>query len=325
MSNHKIAETAGRIMATNIPTVGLNDTIKDIHKQLKTQVKNYESIGYTYVVNQKNILRGVISIKELYCLEQDKKASQVMTRELVTAKLHTDQERVALLAIQHNIRSIPVIDPNGVFQGVVTSDTILNVLHNESIEDTLKSVGISNINNSAINILKANAITHFNKRGPWLLGGLAGGLLAAYTVRQFESYLEAQILLAAFIPTIVYMADAVGSQTQTIFIRSLSLQNRLNLGKYITREINIVFLLAIVLGVFSALLGAIVLQALNLGLILGVSIFFTIIMASVIAVLLPLILSKLKIDPAIASGPFATVIRDILSLLIYFLVISVLV
>lgn len=156
---------------------------------------------------------------------------------------------------------------------MVTSDTILNVLHNESIEDTLKSVGISNINNSAINILKANAITHFNKRVPWLLGGLVGGLLAAYTVRQFESYLETQILLATFIPTIVYMADAVGSQTQTIFIRSLSLQNRLNLSKYITREINIVFLLAIVLGVFSALLGAIVLQALNLGLILGVSIF----------------------------------------------------
>lgn len=325
MSNHKIAETAGRIMAANIPTVGLNDTIQDIHKQLKTKVKNYESIGYIYVVNKKNILRGVISIKELYCLEPDKKASQVMSRDLITTKLHTDQERVALLAIQHNIRSIPVIDPNGVFQGVVTSDTILNVLHNESIEDTLKSVGISNINNPAINILKANAVTHFNKRAPWLLGGLAGGLLAAYTVRQFESYLEAQILLAAFIPTIVYMADAVGSQTQTIFIRSLSLQNKLNLGKYITREINIVFLLAIVLGVFSYILGAIILQSLNLGLILGVSIFFTIIMASVIAVLLPLILSKLKIDPAIASGPFATVIRDILSLLIYFLVISVLV
>lgn len=324
MSNHKITETAGRIMAINIPKVGLNDTIQDIHKQLKIQVKNYESIGYIYVVNKKNILRGVISIKELYCVDSDKKASQVMSRYLITAKLHTDQERVALLAIQHNIKSIPVIDPNGVFQGVVTSDTILNVLHNESIEDTLKSVGISNINNSAISIIKANAITQFNKRAPWLLGGLLGGLVAAYTVRQFESYLEAQILLAAFIPTIVYMADAVGSQTQTIFIRSLSLQHKLNLRKYITREINIVFLLAIVLGVFSYILGAIILQSLSLGLVLGISIFFTIIMASTIAVLLPLILSKLKIDPAIASGPFATVIRDILSLLIYFLVIMVL-
>ncbi|NBP56870.1 magnesium transporter [bacterium] len=325
MSNYKIEETAGRIMTTKIPTVGLNDTAQDIHKQLKTQIQNYESINYLYVVNKKNILQGVISIKELHYLDADKRASQVMSRELVTAKLHTDQERVALLAIKYNIKAIPVIDSNGVFQGVVTSDTILNVLHNEDIEDTLKSVGIRNIDNPAINIIKANAITHFNKRAPWLLGGLAGGLLAAYTVKQFESYLEAQILLAAFIPTIVYMADAVGSQTQTIFIRSLSLQNTLNIGKYITREINIVFLLALVLGVFSVLLGAIVLQALNLGLILGVSIFFTIIMASVIAVLLPLILSKLKIDPAIASGPFATVIRDILSLLIYFLVISVLV
>jgi magnesium transporter len=325
MSKHKIAETAGRIMATNIPTVGLNTTIEDIHKQLKSKVKDYESIGYIYVVNKQNILRGVISIKELYCLDGDKKARQVMTRNLITAKLHTDQERVALLAIQHNIRSIPVVDPNGVFQGVVTSDTILNVLHNESIEDTLKSVGVGNLDNPAINIIKANAITHFNKRVPWLLGGLAGGLIAAYTVSRFESYLEAQILLAAFIPTIVYMADAVGSQTQTIFIRSLSLQNKLNIRNYIRREFNIVMLLAIVLGIFSYLLGTVILQSLSLGMVLGVSIFFTIIMASVIAVLLPLILSKFKIDPAIASGPFATVLRDILSLLIYFLVIVVLV
>lgn len=216
MSQHKIAETAGLIMATNIPTVGLNDTIQDIHKhhkQLKSKVKDYESIGYIYVTNKKNILRGVISIRELYCIDVDKKVSQFMTRDLVTAKLHTDQERVALLAIQHNIRSIPVVDPNGAFQGVVTSDTILKVLHNESIEDTLKSVGVRDIDNPAINIIKANAITHFNKRAPWLLGGLVGGLVAAYTVSRFESYLEAQILLAAFIPTIVYMADAVGSQT----------------------------------------------------------------------------------------------------------------
>ncbi len=324
MSNYKIAETAGRIMATNVPTVGLNDTIQDIHKQLKTKVKDYESIGYIYVVNKKNVLRGVITIKELYCLDHDQKAYQVMARKLITAKLHTDQERVALLAIQHNIRSIPVVDPNGVFQGVVTSDTILNVLHNESIEDTLKSVGVGNLDNPAVNIIKANAITHFNKRAPWLLGGLAGGLVAAYTVSRFESYLEAQILLAAFIPTIVYMADAVGSQTQTIFIRSLSLQHQLNLSQYIKREFNIVMLLAIVLGIFSYLLGAVILQSFSLGMVLGVSLFFTIIMASVIAILLPLVLSKLRIDPAIASGPFATVLRDILSLLIYFLVITVL-
>jgi magnesium transporter len=324
MSKHRIAETAGRIMATNIPTVGLNDTIQDIHKQLKDKVKDYESIGYIYVINKQNILRGVITIKELYCLDGDKKARQVMSRDLITAKLHTDQERVALLAIQHNIRSIPVVDHNGVFQGVVTSDTILNVLHNESIEDTLKSVGVGNLDNPAINIIKANARTHFNKRAPWLLGGLAGGLVAAYTVSRFESYLEAQILLAAFIPTIVYMADAVGSQTQTIFIRSLSLQHQLNLSQYIKREFNIVMLLAIVLGIFSYLLGAVILQSFSLGMVLGVSLFFTIIMASVIAILLPLVLSKIRIDPAIASGPFATVLRDILSLLIYFLVITVL-
>lgn len=203
----------------------------------------------------------------------DKKARQVMSRNLIIAKLHTDQERVALLAIQHSIRSIPVVDPHGIFQGVVTSDTILKVLHNENIEDALKSVGISNINNSAINILKANAVTQFNKRAPWLLGGLMGGLVAAYTVRQFESYLEAQILLAAFILTIVYMADAVGSQTQTIFIRSLSLQHKFNIQKYIKRESNIVVLLGIVLGIFSYLLGALILQSFELGLVLGVSIF----------------------------------------------------
>jgi magnesium transporter len=94
------------------------------------------------------------------------------------------------------------------------------------------------------------------------------------------------------------MADAVGSQTQTIFIRSMSLQTKLNIRKYIKREFNIVMLLAIVLGIFSYLLGAVILQSFSLGMVLGVSLFFTIIMASVIAVLLPLILSRFRIDPA---------------------------
>jgi magnesium transporter len=136
----------------------------------------------------------------------------------------------------------------------------------------------------------------------------------------FEGSLQEQLMLAAFIPAVVYIADAVGAQTQTIFVRSLALTQTLNVKKYILRESKVAFFLSGLLGFLSFLVVFVWLGLVKLGLVLGLAIGLTILMASGIGLLFPWLLQKLKYDPAIASGPFATVVRDITSLLVYFTV-----
>jgi magnesium transporter len=322
-SNHFVnqkfpPESAGRLMTNEIPLAPSDATIADIEKMLFEKTKEFETINYIYIVDKSRRLKGVISVKDVFRLPKFTPVSQIMKRDLVLVHPHTDQEMVALLALQHNLKAIPVVDKENYLLGIVPSDIILNILHNENIEDILRFAGVGVIKNPAISIIKASALLHFRKRLPWLILGLLGGVAAAFIVEFFEDALKAQLILAAFIPAVVYMADAVGAQTQTIFIRSLALARNLNIKKYVGREIKVNLFLALVLGIIISAISLLWWQSSLLGVILGISIFMTILAAMAVAILLPWLFSKINYDPAIASGPFATVVRDILSLLIYF-------
>jgi len=316
-------ETAGRRMITTVPIVRPNQTITEIELMLLEKIKEFETINYIYVVNEEKKLVGVISIKELFRSSKDAVVEEIMKRELVTVRPHIDQERVAVLAIKHNLKAIPVVAHDNIFLGVVPSDTILDILHQEQIEDILLSAGIRKFKEPVRSLIFAPAKTHFKKRIFWLVLGLAGGIIAAFVVSSFEESLKTYLILAAFIPAVVYMADAVGSQTQTIFIRSLAIEEKLNFKKYLQREIRVGLLLALVLGVIMFFFSFFWQKVLLFGLILGISFFATIIVAMAVAIFLPWLFLKIKYDPAVASGPFATIIRDILSLLIYFVVASI--
>jgi len=305
-------------MTTQVPAVGLQATIATVEKLLFQKMKELETINYIYVVDKHEKLKGVISIKDIFRLAKTTPITQAMTKKMVSVRSHTDQERVALLALQHNLKAIPVVDKKNRFLGVVPSDVILHVLDKENIEDILRFAGIRKFKDSAIGIIKASAGVHFRKRFPWLLLGLFGGILAAFVVQHFESALQAQLILATFIPAVVYMADAVGNQVQTIFIRSMALDHQLNLTKYIWREVKVNLSIALILGLVIAAVSWLWWQPAILGAILGLSIFSTVITATAVAILLPWFFSKIKYDPAIASGPFATIIRDMLNLIIYF-------
>ncbi len=311
-------ESAGRLMTVNIPIADTEATIADIEKMLFEKIKEFETINYIYLIDKNRKLGGVISIKDVFRFPKTSLAARAMIRGLVTARAHTDQERVALLALRHNLKAIPLVDKENHFLGVVPSDVILNILHNENMEDVLRFAGVGKLKDPAVDIIKASAAVHFRKRLPWLILGLLGGIVAAFIVGFFEDALRAQLILAAFIPAVVYMADAVGAQTQIIFIRSLALDHNLDFKKYIGREVKVNLALALVLGITISAISLLWWQSGLLGTILGISIFVTVLAAMAVAIFLPWLFSKIKYDPAIASGPFATVIRDILSLLIYF-------
>lgn len=307
-----------------IPLVFENQTIKEAQDYLKREIRNIKTINYLYVIDGQEKLIGVITIKELFRQRPETKISEIMKKELITIHPSAHQEKVVILAIKHNLKAIPVVDKENHLLGVVPSDNILSILHKEHIEDALLSVGIHKFKDPAKSIIEAPAFLHFKKRLPWLILGLIGGMIAAIVVSSFEESLKVKIILAAFIPAVVYMADAVGAQTQTIFIRSLAIEHKLNLRKYIWREIRVGFYLALMLGIVIAFISFLWQKSLLLSSILGLSFFLTIIMAMAVAITLPLFFLKIKQDPAVTSGPFATIVRDVLSLLVYFTICSLL-
>jgi magnesium transporter len=157
-------------------------------------------------------------------------------------------------------------------------------------------------------------------RLPWLILGVFGGTVAASVISGFEEVLSQVLALAAFIPVLVYMSDAVGTQSEALIIRSIALEPKLPLKSYIIREFKIAAALALICGILISLVAAVGWTNPYLGVIVGFSMFFSIIVAVLISTLLPLGFRKLNSDPAIATGPFATMISDIATLAIYFTV-----
>ena len=311
-------QTAGRLMTSQVPLVLKQQTIKEVQTLFFEKMKEFETINYIYVINEKKKLIGVFSIKEIFRMSKDLKVSDIMRTALIKCRALTDQERVAVLALKHNLKAIPVVDKNDQFLGVVSSDTILNILHQEHIEDILLAGGISKLDDSIKTLAIAKVGTLVKVRLPWLLLGLLGGVFAAQIIGFFENVLKTQILLALFIPVIVYISDAVATQTETLIIRGIALDPKLVLKKYFLREIKIGSFLALILAVILAIVAFFWWQEPSLGVILGLSMFFGIFLSVIVAMSIPLILQKFKKDPALGSGPLATIITDIVSITVYF-------
>jgi len=207
---------------------------------------------------------------------------------------------------------------------VVTADTILDVLHQENVEDILLAGGISRLDNSVRVLATAKVGTLVKVRLPWLLLGLLGGVFAAQVIGFFENTLKSQILLALFIPVIVYMSDAVATQTEVLIIRGIAVDSKLNLKKYFLREIRIGSLLALILGGILIVISFLWWQEFSLSIILGLALFFGVFFSVIVGMLIPLILQRFEKDPAFGSGPLATIITDILSITVYFLIANLL-
>jgi len=313
--------TAGRNIVKNIPICHPNDAVSDVKELLFKTTDALETINYIYVVDKSNKLIGVFSVKDIFRRSQAK-VREIMETNIIKVKPYTDQEKVAILALQKNLKSIPVVDKSNKLIGIVPSDIILDILNAENIEDFLKMAGI---NSPLQKLFKGSAWYLFKARIPWLILGLLGGILGAIIITYFEGPLKEHFILASFIPLMLYMSGAVGNQTEVLFIRNTVLDSKLSVGRYFFREIRTGFLIALSLSVLLFLISFILFNAsYYVGLILGLSLFLAVFSAISIGILMPCILRKLGKDPAIGSGPFATILRDVLALIIYFAITSIL-
>ncbi len=311
--------TAANKMISSIPSVRVGETIRDIEKMLSKKASMFDTIDYIYVVDEENVLHGVITIKKiLSTLKKDTKVEDVMEKNLVVVHPLTNQERVVYLALSHGIKAIPVVDRDKHFLGIIPYDTILQIFNQEVREDVLKFGGIFHKVGKEFTTIRSPAWVMIKSRLFWLIIGVLGGAIAASVVSSFESVLSRFLMLAAFIPVLVYMSDAVGTQSETLIIRSIALDPKLSVKTYLLREFKIASVLALICGILISIVAMIGWRMPLLGLIVGFSMFLSILAAVFISTFLPLIFKKINWDPAVATGPFATMISDIVTLVIYF-------
>src|SRR3990170_77167 len=311
-------DSAGREMTNQVPVVALDDTLANTSSFLSRHIKDLEFISYIYVVNDDKKLAGVFSHRDLYLHPRETKVEKICKRSpLITVSPTSDREEAAYTALQNNIKAIPVVDENKIFLGAVISDALLSILHKELREDILQFAGIHKVHVAVDNILEIPLLQAIKHRFPWLLIGLAGGLLAAQIISQFEQTLEKNLLLAAFIPLVVYIADAVGTQLEAFVIRDFALFRQLNFAVYFFKQFLIVLIVAVLLASILTIASTFLYGNLAMAAVLGAAVIGAVISSLLTGLLIPFFFRKLNLDPANASGPIATIIQDILSVLIY--------
>jgi magnesium transporter len=268
-------------------------------------------------------LAGVARLEDLLAAPPDEPVEAVMDADPPTVTPGADQEIAAWRAVHHAEGVLAVVGADGRFAGLVPGHRMLGVLLREHDEDMARLGGFLARGRSARTASREPVLRRFWHRLPWLILGLAGAVAAAGIVGGFESELDANTLIAFFIPGVVYMADAVGTQTETIVIRGLSAG--VPVGSMVRRELATGVLVGVVL---AALFAAIAFPIWGDAEVVGataIAIFAACATATLVAMALPALLARLGTDPAFGSGPLATVVQDLLSILIYFAVVSALV
>jgi len=313
-------------MIREVPTITRSFTIGDTSRFLFEHIKKFKTIDYIYVLDENKKLIGVFSIKDLYRMSPEIKVEKICCRTPLVSVLPTsEQEEAAALALQHGLKAVPVVDENGVFLGVITHDMITAIANRELREDILQLAGIHKGHVEFDNTLDISLFDSIKHRLPWLLMGLGGGLFAAYIIRYFETTLEKNIILAAFIPLVVYIADATRTQLEALVIRDFALFRKLDFSVYFLKQVYAVFAITLIL---SAVLGGIsyfLYGEYLISIILSSALIGATFSSLISGLFVPFIFRKFKIDPANASGPIGTIIQDIVSVVIYFTIASILI
>lgn len=311
--------SAGALMTNKVPIAFLTSTIFEVEKYLKRKKDKLESINYIYAIDKVGVLKGAVSIKEVFRQGKHRKLEELVEGELISVSPYTTGERVANLALKNNIKSVPVINKEGKFVGVVLNDTILEIAYRESQEDLSLLAGVEDPELSH-GSEKVSIFSSLKNRLPWLVIGLFGGFLMSKVITSFETTLAENLILASFIPLIVYIGSAAQTQIGYFIVRDLAFNPKINFLSYTFRQFKITFLIGLGLSILIFLSTFIFYVEFAIAMVLTLAVFLAILSSIITGVLIPFIFHRLKLDPASASGPIATIIQDLISILIYLLV-----
>ncbi|MFD1852107.1 magnesium transporter [Oceanobacillus bengalensis] len=312
---HYEEKTAGSIMTTEYVAILKSQTVTQAMQHLKKEAPEAETIYYLYVLDDDKRLVGVASLRDLIVADDDTLIGDIISEKIVAVSVAKDQEEVAQMIRNYDFLALPVVDFQNHLLGIITVDDILDVMEEEASDDYSKLAGITETDRP-----NDNAFSAAKKRLPWLIILLFMGMFTASLIGQFEATLDQVAILAIFIPLIAGMAGNSGTQALAVAVRGLATGDYEHIGKtkLILREAATGIITGTTCGIVIAVVIFLWKGDLYLGLLVGASIMGSLIVATIAGSLVPIIMDRFKIDPAIASGPFITTINDIISVLIYF-------
>lgn len=308
-------ETAGRLMNNRYVWIPRHYTIRDAIDKIRHFVEIAEYLNYLYVVDEDKKLLGVISYKDLILGNLGDKVEDIMYNRVVKADVLMDQEDVAQIISRYDFVTLPIIEEDNTLAGVVTVDDVIDVVMQEANED------IEKLSASGKSIdFNTPSLTAAYRRLPWLIILLFIGLFSGSIISRFEETLQAVVALTFFMPLIAGMTGNTGTQSLSVVVRGLASQklNTKQTIKLIIRELWVGIIIGVICSVLILLIAYVWQGNFILGVVVGGSLLMTLIIGTLAGTIIPLILYRLNIDPAVASGPLITTINDILSLLIYF-------
>jgi magnesium transporter len=262
-------------------------------------------------------LLGTLSAAELLALPDDARLGRAARHHPPTVPPGADQERMASVALHHGLTAVPVVDAEGRLVGVVGPERLMQILRREHVEDLHRLAGITRETHTARQALEEPPLRRARHRLPWLLVGLAGSMVATAVVARFETALAAKPAIAFFVPGLVYLADAIGTQTEAVAVRGLSLSHA-SLRRMIGGELRTGALIGAVLALLALPMVWLAFADPMLAVAVTLALAGASLVASLLGLMLPWLLARMGTDPAYGSGPVATIVQDVLSLLIYF-------
>lgn len=303
-------------MSVDIPVHLPGTSCAQIISQLAKDVE-WDDIHHVYLIDDHQKFLGYAPLSK--AIKAPKlKLKDIMQKAPAILHVDADQEEAVFEAVRTDLDAIPVVDDKGRLKGVVTASSILDVMHREHIEDVLFASGIRRKGETNfVKLAAGRLLPVLRTRAPWLIAGSFVGISLGFVSSQFEAALEKTLALAYFIPVIAYIADSVGTQSEAITVRALATL-KLNYTTYLLREIAIGFMLGAILGVMGALGSWLIGGDPAVALVVGLSLITASTLATGLAALIPILFKKAGKDPALGSGPIATALQDILSIIVYF-------
>jgi len=306
--------SAGGLMAKEMIKVNENWTILTCLKEMANQADEVDEVYYVYVVDNSNKLQGIVSLKKMLLSNNATKVKTIIEDDIISVNTSTPGEEVAQIMDKYDLVAIPVIDTLGRLVGRITIDDIVDFIREEAERDYQMASGLTDEVEARDKVLYITRV-----RLPWLLIGLAGGILGALVLGKFEGSLKLYPEMAFFIPLIAAMGGNVGIQSSAIIVQGLA--NNTLKGESTIKRLLKEFMVALLNG---SILAAIIFtynffvsDSFALTLTVSTSLLAVILFAALFGTFIPLILDSFKIDPALATGPFITTMNDIIGLFIY--------
>lgn len=302
-------ESAGGIMATEFISIKETDTVNETINYLRTMAPDSETPYYIYVVDDLDVLKGVVPLRQIIVSTPDTLIKDIMIENIISAPVDMDQEEVSHIFEKYGFMAIPVVDHNGEILGIITVDDVMEIMKEEYTEDMFRLAGLDEEEKVAGTVIGA-----IKSRLPWLLVNLVTATLAAKTVSLFENTIAQIVALATFMPMVAGMGGNAGSQTLTLIIRGIAIGeiNYENQADILKKEIAIGIINGLCIGLVVGVLGYFWVGSLAFGFVIGTAMLLNLIVATISGYLVPVLLKKVGIDPALASAVFVTTVTDVL-------------